>query len=279
MMSTNNTSLQNIAVLITCYNRKENTYACLESLYKADLPENFRITVYLVDDNSSDGTIQMIEENYPAVKIIQGNGQLYWNRGMRLAWEMAAKENFDFYLWLNNDTYVFDSALQDLLNAIKVKGTNTIVCGVTKSNLTNTITYGGFKNGKLLIPNGNLQPCDAFNGNLVLVPQEVYMKIGNLDNTFSHSIGDLDYGLRAKKKGVNLIITDVSIAWCETNSRLPLCWDAEISLPKRFKYLYSPLGYANPSEFFIFEKRHYGILKAIYHFISIHLRLLFPKLW
>ena len=46
-----------IAVLLTSFNRKEKTKECLQSLYKI-LSE---LDVYLVDDNSTDGTVLMLE--------------------------------------------------------------------------------------------------------------------------------------------------------------------------------------------------------------------------
>ena len=48
---------------------------------------------------------------------------------------------------------------------------------------------------------------------------------------------------------------------------------------RRIKNLYSPLGYAEPIPFFLFEKRHIGFVTAVKHFITIHIRVLFPQLW
>lgn len=50
-----------------------------------------------------------------------------------------------------------------------------------------------------IIPNGKLQLCEYFNGNIVLIPQAVYSVVGMNNPSYSHSIGDFDYGLRAKK--------------------------------------------------------------------------------
>lgn len=40
------------------------------------------------------------------------------------------------------------------------------------------------------------------NGNCVFIPSEIVNAIGNLDPIFSHAMGDIDYGLRAQKKGL-----------------------------------------------------------------------------
>lgn len=88
-----------IAAILTCYNRKEKTFQCLASLFEI-IPT---CKVYLVDDNSTDGTSTLIHQKFPQVYLIQGNGNLFWSRGMYTAWKEAIKENYDYYLWLNDD--------------------------------------------------------------------------------------------------------------------------------------------------------------------------------
>src|SRR5690554_101285 len=111
--------LKKIAVLLTCHNRREKSLACLKYLFKATLPVNYAIEVFLVDDGSIDGTSQAINIEFPAVNIIKGSGDLFWNRGMHLAWDKAAKTGYPFYLWLNDDTILFETAISELLKSSK----------------------------------------------------------------------------------------------------------------------------------------------------------------
>ncbi len=99
--------ISTIAVLLTCHNRRDKTIQCVTALYEqAGLEESYSIDVFLVDDASNDGTGEAVKNEFPQVYIIQGNGNLYWNRGMHLAWETAADaQDFDCYLWLNDDTF------------------------------------------------------------------------------------------------------------------------------------------------------------------------------
>ena len=90
------TEMIEIAVLMTVHNRKSTTLNCLEHLYANNL-EGYQYQVYLVDDASTDGTADAVQKMFPKVKIIHGNGELYWNRGMIKAWEEAAKDKPDFY--------------------------------------------------------------------------------------------------------------------------------------------------------------------------------------
>ena len=100
--------MRSVAVIITVFNRKESTLNCLQTLKRQDILDSCKITVYLTDDGCTDGTPEAVRTEFPKVRIVQGDGTLFWNRGMYTAWETAAKEkDYDFYLWLNDDTYVY----------------------------------------------------------------------------------------------------------------------------------------------------------------------------
>lgn len=271
-----------IAVLLTCHNRKDKTLQCLKALYEQyGLKSDYTIEVFLVDDASTDGTAVAVKDKYPLVNIIQGNGNLYWNRGMHLAWQTAiAFKDFDYYLWLNDDTFLFEQALTSLLEASKLASHEAAICGNTISLATNSISYGGnSKEGALLTPNGNLQEAYTFNGNVVLIPKYIFQIVGILDKRFPHAIGDYEYGFRIRKKQQKSFVTGGFVGSCEGNEKLPLWCSPSIAFTKRIKSLYSPLGNSHPYYFFIFEQRYYGIFIATKHFLTIHLRLLFPNLW
>jgi GT2 family glycosyltransferase len=269
-----------IAVLITCHNRKETTLKCLQYLYQQkDLGVKFALVVFLVDDRSTDGTAEAIKTQFPSVNIIQGDGNLYWNRGMHLAWKTAVATNdFNYYLWLNDDTFIFENSIDTMLTSSQSFKNRAIICGCTQSFENKKITYGGSKNGVLLEPNGSSQHCDLINGNFLLVPNTVYELNGFLDSFFHHALGDYDYGLRAQKKGIDSYISPDYIGYCDQNEELIKCFRADVPLLDRLKHLYSPLG-VNPVVYFKYDKRHFGLLKAVIHFFSIHLHSLLPALW
>ena len=271
----------NIAVLLTCHNRKDKTITCLDSLFKAYLPFNYNLDVFLVDDGSTDGTGQAIKEKFSQVNIIQGNGNLYWNRGMHLAWKIASnKRDYDFYLWLNDDVLIHSNALTTIITD-SIEKPESIICGAMQSALQkNNITYGGKnKEGKLIKPTGKPTPCMFINGNMVLIPKEIVRSIGILDPFYPHAIGDYEYGLRAIKAGYQCYVSSDFTGFCENNPTLPKWCLSNVKLLERLKSLYSPLANSHPYYFFIYEYKYQGLLVALKHYITIHLRLLYPKLW
>lgn len=270
-----------IAVLLTCFNRKEKTLECLANLHKQEgYRKRFDIGVYLVDDASTDGTSEAVKLKYPDLNLILGNGQLFWNRGMYRAWEVAGAKQFDYYLWLNDDTVLFPDAIQEMLECIELNNKPVIVCGAIASEVTGKFSYGGVtKEGKAVEPNGHIQNCYIINGNCVLVSAAAFKLIGNLDPVFPHAIGDHDYGLRLLEAGGEILTTRKFVANCERNEKLPKWCYSTTPLSGRLEALYSPLGNSHPKYYFIYEKRHFGLGVAVKHYLSIHLRVLIPSLW
>lgn len=269
-----------LAVLITCHNRKEKTINCLKLLFDQKIGKDFQIHIFLVDDGSTDGTTEAVNLQFPKVNIIKGDGNLFWNRGMNLAWKEAAKTNPDYYLWLNDDTFLFENCLDSLLESSNEKKNKAIIVGTTISENTKLISYGGRnENGRLIEPNKNLQECHHFNGNVVLVPKSVFEKVGILDPIFHHAMGDFDYGMRAKKKGIKIFLASEILGCCETHGVFAKWCQVETPFRERIKILYKSSCDSNPYQQFVFEKRHFGTLKASFHWLTIHIRVAFPAIW
>lgn len=269
-----------VSVLLTAHNRKTKTLSCLHELFvqtetfKAERKYGF--SVYLVDDGSTDGTSEAVAGEFPEVRIIPGNGELYWNRGMCLAWNEAAKGAPDFYLWLNDDIVLRPGAVSVLLeNSVRL-GHKAILVGSTVSS-TGELTYGGrTRSGRLIEPGPVIpKPCSVFNGNIVLVPSSVFHVLGTMDQCYSHSFGDFDYGVRAEKAGIDAVVAPGILAVCERDHGIPAWRDASKSIKQRYEALGRPNG-RPPREQFIYDMRAYNVLYAIAHFFTLNLRVLIP---
>ncbi len=266
-----------IAVLLTVHNRKDTTLACLKRLFLNQC-EGSEMNVYLVDDGSTDGTSEAVEKQYPNVRIIKGNGNLFWCRGMVEAWKNAAKDAPDFYLWLNDDTMLYDSAVGVVMSSYSKVDSNSIIAGAIVSSDGETVSYGGKVDNILVEPNGTLQELDKINGNFVLVPKQVYQQIGMLDSHFHHAYGDWEYGIRLKKNGGKLYLTPSFVGVCNRHDKLPKCYDCEFGLIQRFKHLYSPVGPC-PSSAFYYDFKCRGLVKAVLNYSYMNIRCALPYFW
>jgi GT2 family glycosyltransferase len=273
-----------IAVLLTCHNRKLKTLACLSALFAQTLPEKVEVCVYLVDDGSTDGTEEAVRQTYPQVKVFQGDGNLFWNGGMRIAWTEAMKYNYDYYLWLNDDTILYPQALSLLLSEshrlAKQGESRAILVGSTQEPDNGTLSYGGLRQVswvhplqfQLIEPSEDAQPCDTMNGNCVLIPREVVQLVGSLDSVFIHNLADYDYGLRARRKGCSIWLVPSYVGTC--SSHLPAWRERSLTWQERLKEVNHPKGLLL-KEWKVFAIRHAGLFWPIYWLLPYR-KLFFP---
>lgn len=262
-------------MLITCHNRLEKTVTCLDALFACDLPPEFHLEVLLVDDGSQDGTSQKVSAKFPQVRLIRGSGELYWGGGMRLAFSEALKQNFEYYLWLNDDTILYPDAVLRMFrtqNDIEsLSGKAVIVIGTTCDSLNGKPTYGGQRQMHsihklrftLITPSDRPIQCDTINGNCVLISQTAAAKVGNLDEAFVHSMGDIDYGLRAVKVGCQLWVMPGFAGTCSRNASRETFVDPALPLRQRLKKMLEPKGLPL-SSWKVLTKRHSGPFWVVY---------------
>ncbi|MBD2260592.1 glycosyltransferase family 2 protein [Pseudanabaena sp. FACHB-2040] len=274
---------ESLAVLLTCFNRREKTLSCLRAIYNQELTEAVSLLVYLVDDGSTDGTAVAVKEAFPEVNIIYGSGNLFWNGGMRLAFAEASKQAYDFYLWLNDDTHLYPDAICRLLDTAHLlyeRGkSRSIVIGSTQDPKTGALTYGGIRQRcwwrplqfSLEVPSDQVKACDTMNGNCVLLSKAVIEVVGNLDPAFDHDLGDYDYGLRAKRQQCSIWITPGYIGTCPPNPHSSRMDKSLSSIDQRLSKVNHPKGLAldnvtlHPfTEWKVFSQRHGGLLWPIF---------------
>src|SRR5688572_11675814 len=92
-------SLLSVVSVLTCFNRKAMTLGCLGALEAAARCANVGLQAIVVDDASTDGTADAIRTQYPAVEVIAGPGNLFWNGGMYIGFGAALGRPANYYLW------------------------------------------------------------------------------------------------------------------------------------------------------------------------------------
>lgn len=105
-----------LSIVIINWNGLGVLHNCLKSIYQAS--EGISFEVIVVDNASSDESVQMIERDFPQVLVLK-NQQ---NRGFAAANNQAfAKALGRYVLLLNNDTLILDGAL---LNSVRYMDAN-----------------------------------------------------------------------------------------------------------------------------------------------------------
>ncbi len=288
----------NIAVIVTCYNRKDKTLLSLSKLFHAadvcSLAE-IQLSIFLTDDGCTDGTADALKAMFAgkSLKIIQSDGTAYWAGGMRIAWLEALKESskWDFYLLFNDDTMVLEDAFDEILRthqfSLENYGKAGVYSGLISSlNNLNIITYGGkvYRRGFLgksvnVIPNGRPVGCQMTNANFLLVSSEVVNKIGILDDAFKHACADWDYGIRASENGFPVLVSGNVCGQCDYDHDADKALYNKIktmSISERKAYFNHPLH--STSDILSFMKRHNKLKYVLVYFMRI-INIYFPKLY
>lgn len=269
---------KSIAVLLTVFNRKDCTLRCLQQLQAQKISESIFLDIYIIDGGSNDGTVESVKVQFPQVNIRVVEG-VFWNRGMYAAWEWAASEKkYNYYLWMNDDTFVYPNCISSLLDESTRNQGKSIIVGATVDTKTKSKqTYGGRLPNGTFPQFGSSSEVNHFNGNIVLIPETVYNILGNLDSYYTHSKGDFDYGIRARKAGVKMIQAANALGECDIHPRIDKWCDPRIPFAQRWKLMKKPNGMP-PNESFHLNRK-LSLISAIKVYITIHIRCLFPQLW
>ncbi len=273
---------------MVCRNRRETT---LTAIRRVRDQRNAQTTpIALLDDGSTDGTAEAVAQAFPDVKIFHGDGNAFWNGGLHHLWSAVLDTDVDAFLWLNDDSWLDDDAFDSLDRSWCEMVSNLghrsfILVGATRGAQAET-TYGGFNVERSLFAfrlnsvqpdTAQLKPTATFNGNVVLVGREVVDAIGINDPGFFHNLGDVDYGLRAQRAGVPVMLLPGTVAYCEGNvaKRQQGYGSPYLSVFEQWRKVNGHHGLPFAS-WWRFTRRHSGVFWPL-HFIIPYRHLL--RIW
>lgn len=284
---------EKIIALATCYNRCSLTIKALKSIVSQKIPMNCNIDICIVDDGSIDNTSTLIKEQFSEVKVLQGDGNLYWAGGMRFGWNNFVKtQSFDYILVFNDDINLYPSAIENLIDtarSIEQQGQNKyVVVGAFKDTQSNNTAYSCVVRRNFwhplqfrrLDPSESIQYGDTLNMNLALISREAINQIGFFSEEFTHAKADFDFGLRLKSQGGIIALAPNYVGECTSNPLRRFSYDPNLSAQVKWQKLVSvkqePL-----KERAIYYRRHGGIFWIIFcilPYVRIGIELCIEKL-
>ena len=209
-----------IFIIIPVHNRVNLTRKCLLSLSQQDY-HDYKIVV--VDDGSSDGTSNMVQNEFPEVILLEGDGNLWWAGSINLGiqYVLSICQPRDYILTLNDDLIVHPDYLSSLFTAAR-KNPNSIIGSVeTTEKNPGLIKSGGIhcnwvtaketvvnKDRSLdIFPPKYSTDVSILTGRGSLYPSEVFTKVGLFDDKHIIQCADTELPIRAKLKfGYRLLI-------------------------------------------------------------------------
>lgn len=211
-----------ISVIVVNYNTKGYLKKLLESLKPA--LKGIASEVWVVDNNSSDKSPQMVKKDFSWVKLIRSKKNLGFSKANNQAIKRSKGE---YILLLNSDTLVNPNSIKLTLKfAQKNPKAGLVTCRVElESGQIDPASHRGFPTPwaafcyfsglEKLFPQSRLfsqyhqgwkdlntpHQIDSPSGCFFLIKREVISQVGLLDEDFFMYGEDLDFALRVKKAG------------------------------------------------------------------------------
>ena len=98
-----------LSIIIVNYMTRDYLRACLNSIVKEHYRNN---EIIVVDNNSTDGSVEMVEENFPSVHLIKNKKNVGFAKANNIAIKQATGK---YILLLNPDTELTGSAIEKLV--------------------------------------------------------------------------------------------------------------------------------------------------------------------
>ena len=183
--------------------------------------------VILVDDGSSDGTADLCRERFPEVKIISGDGNLWWSGAINLGVAEAVRSGADLIFWLNNDNLVEQGTISSLVNIYRSSPLRSVICAENRSTATGELEWRGgppfwhpdasrWQDGPVDGPSSQLRHPPGGRG--VLIPSICFREVGMVDQRqFPHYWADHDFHYRAMSRGYQYLLARGATVWNRPN--------------------------------------------------------------
>ena len=231
-----NNLLPFISIVIASFNRKD----IIEESIKSTLNQQYqqdRFEVILVDNNSSDGTIEEVnrlfnnEINNKKLKIVSLN----YNSGSSGSCIEAIKfldKKWEYVLKMDEDIVLDKNCIIEMINAAKTSIYDGMIGGKVYfyKNRKKIHAVGSHLSPWFAISKGigvnesdkqvyqNIKTLDGVSGCMVLIPRSIYEKVGWFDNDYFLYYDDHDLMYKSLKKGFRHIFNPKAIGYHDTST-------------------------------------------------------------
>lgn len=209
-----------VSIVIPNWNGKKFLAGCLKSLIGQTYSP---IEIVIVDNGSSDGSVEYLEASYPQIKLIRFNT----NTGFSVAVNKGIKESCGKYVALvNNDTVADSRWIEELVLAIR-RSPEIGSCGCKmlaydnhqlldgagdgyrRGGLPGRIGHREIDSGQFDQPRYILGAC----GGAALYKRSLFEDIGYFDEDYFAYLEDVDLGLRAQSAGYKCLYVPSAVIY------------------------------------------------------------------
>ncbi|MFN2556529.1 MAG: glycosyltransferase [Nitriliruptorales bacterium] len=213
-------SLPTVTIVVVNYNGRDFLEPCLASLFAQRYPQE-RIEVILVDNNSTDGSVELVRERFPQVQIITNET----NTGFAPAVNQGARAGTgDVLALVNNDAIADPDWLRELVKPLISH--EQVVCtgGLVLDERGESVDFAGgeaafyghgFAAHRDEPPPDELRqgPTLFVTGASLATTREIFLDAGGFDPDYFAFFEDLDYGWRLWVMGYEVWFVPTSVLY------------------------------------------------------------------
>lgn len=217
----------NVSIIIVNWNTREILQNCLQSIY--DQTADIKFEVIVVDNASTDGSAEMVKQNYPQVRLIENAENLGFAAANNQGIAVAAGH---YVLLLNSDTVILDNAVAKTVKVADAHPEAAVVtCRVLSKDrnlqptcfmfpsllnllLSSSYLYKLFPKSRFFgrehmtwWTREDEREVDVATGCFMLVRREAIQQVGILDESFFVYGEETDWCYRFKQAGWKILFT------------------------------------------------------------------------
>ncbi len=204
-----------VSIVILNYNGKQFILEVLNSVLKINYP-NFEVV--LVDNGSTDGSLELVKKSFSKIVFIKNSENIGFSAGNNIGIKYSLERGAKYVLLLNYDTQVKRNFLVNLVAIMERDKKIGISSPIIFKNKSSQLWFAGGKINWLKMKSRhqtkmiktNYKKSDFISGCAMLVKREVFQEVGLLDEDFFLYWEDVDFSVRAKRKGFNLLVSPKS---------------------------------------------------------------------
>lgn len=210
---------QKVSIVLVNYNGKRYLKDLLKSIVSQDYGS---IDVILVDNGSTDGSVEWLKSNYSTVSLIESKKNEGFGEGCNVGIDYAITHGAEYILLLNTDTILKKNLVSELVKYADCKTvtTATTYCGEKDDK---KLWYSGGKidyltanTNQLLYREDNQNPTyevDFVSGCCMLIHKGIFEKVGKFDKNFYLYYEDTDFCVRMKKAHIKMLYVTTTSLW------------------------------------------------------------------
>lgn len=215
-----------IAAVVLNYRTSDHSWLAVRSIEAS----RDRANVIVVDNGSNDGSIERLTSSLPRCEVLALGRNLGFSGGCNAGIRHSLRMGAEFVLLVNSDVVLSPHAIGALCRAADANPRAGILAPILLSREEpDRIASAGIRfspsTGRMrhvlagqsisMLPPGSAYAVDAVSGCVVLIRRSVFEQAGFLDEQFFFSFEDIEFCLRARRAGFDVLGVSEAIAYHE----------------------------------------------------------------